>query len=379
MDAEAGTAAKLTSFSDMAVSRELLFDSLHGRLPRVCVHSNIAEFNPGFAAHIERDIYAARDVTFPAVELLTLPDGIIVHPDHDDVATAGNTFATDQLRNELRRPGTQPLAALEASTPMEEVAEDCLLVARYGHSTWGHWLGEILPRAIAAEAAAPGKFRYAVPGRTTDPNWDDVLPRNILGSLRAYGIGEDRLLRLHQGRRYRFARLHAVTSMWIYPYAIHPAVLNLLRRSLRAPRIRIAAAPRAAMLRLHGGQRGLINQEDIALLLRIKGFQLVDIGALPFLEQVAVFAQAESVFGVLGSNLAGLLYAPIGVQALSVAPGDWGECFFHGILQGLNARYVDLRGSPEPGAKYKMWANFSVPISRVTQALELLKATPHAA
>ena len=38
-----------------------------------------------------------------------------------------------------------------------------MIVARYGFGTWGHWIGELLPKIVTVEAAFPGRFSFAIP------------------------------------------------------------------------------------------------------------------------------------------------------------------------------------------------------------------------
>jgi hypothetical protein len=368
------SAVQVVSATALATSRELIAGPREMVLPQVCVTNTIAAFNPGFARHMERDIYAARPVSFSALELLHLPAGVTVHPSLDFVALLGDVFIAEQFLGNPATPQPHQVQALTADTAVEDVAGPCLLVGRFGYWTWGHWLGELLLRVVAAEAIAPGKFRFAVPAVTTNPDWDAPLPRNILGSLAAYGIGLDRLVRLDYGRRYRFADLSIVSNPWVYPYALHPAAHSLLRHSLRQ-RVPRFNAPKAAMLRLDGTKRGILNQEEVANLLRSKGFSLVNVGALPFIEQVAAFQQAESVFGILGSNLTGLLYSPFGAQVVTAAPGDWGDCFFHGLVQCLDGRFADLRGTPaqqDPGSK--IFSNFTLQLATLAAGLEAVEA-----
>ena len=80
--------------------------------------------------------------------------------------------------------------------PAVDVGQPCLLLARYGENTWGHWVTEMLVKAVIAERLLPGRFFYAVPWWTTEPGAANGLADAVLGSLAAYGIEPQRLVRL---------------------------------------------------------------------------------------------------------------------------------------------------------------------------------------
>jgi len=353
----------LAPLAALARSAVTVFAPVQAALPRVCVYENVHEYNQFFAQHLLGDIYAPRHAAFGAVELVTLPPGAVVHGDCHYLTQSGETFVQEQYHEFWHAAGVP--RALAGTTPAEHVPGEVVLLARLGVDTWGHWLGELLPRAVVAEFTAPGRYRFAVP-----EHFRTHASPNFLASLRAYGIGEDRLVFIHPERRYVFERLASVTSMWIYPYAMHPAALALLRLALKEP---VPAAPpgaeEAVMLRQEQHGQQIINHAEVLGHLRQRGFTVFDVGALPFIEQVALFRAAGTVFGQLGSSLTGLLYSPYGVRAVSAAPGDWGDCFFHGILQGQHGIYADLRGTPEAPGEQLMYAPFTLATAKLDEAL----------
>lgn len=359
----------LKPLAALAQSALPVFEPQDVYLPKVCVYENVHEYNADFARHLLRDIYVERTVSFPRVDLVTLPPGTVVHGDYGYVATVGDVFLEEQFYP-VWHPPEMP-AVLASVTPEIRVTGDALLLARFGAATWGHWLGELVPRAVVAELVAPGKYKFVIP--------DDLgtrTSRNFLQALYAYGIGDDRLIRIDQRHRYVFDRLATVSSMWIYPYAMQPTVLALMRNNIK---LRLPVIPEGisalAALRESAGVRYIENHDEIRSFLRIKKFSAVDVGSLPFLEQVALFQRAHTVFGELGSNLTGLIYSPLGGRMVSVAPGDWGDCFFHGLVQAQAGKYADVRGTPKPGAENPNFAPFMPSIVRIAEALEAVGHT----
>ncbi|HTR16949.1 MAG TPA: glycosyltransferase family 61 protein [Acetobacteraceae bacterium] len=364
MSEHAAIEVRREPLSALAQSVFPVFEAQDVYLPNVCVYENVHEYNADFARHLLKDIYIERTVHFPRVDLVTLPAGTVVHGDHGYVTTVGDVFLEEQFHPVWHPPEIPQVLASVA--PEIRITGDALLLARFGATTWGHWLGELVPRAVVAELVAPGKYKFVIP--------DDLGTRtsgNFLQALHAYGIGDDRLIRIDQTYRYVFDRLATVSSMWIYPYAMQPKALALMRNNIKVGLPVISGATAAvAALRQSFGVRYIENHDEIRSFLKIKKFSAVDIGSLPFVEQVALFQKAYTVFGELGSNLTGLIYSPLGVKAVSVAPGDWGDCFFHGLMQAQAGKYADVRGTPKPGAENPNFAPFMPSIVRLAEALE---------
>jgi len=214
------------------------------------------------------------------------------------------------------------------------------LSARFGLRTWGHWLGELLPKVVCTEAAYPGRFRYIVPDSITN----DLNLRTMRQSLEAYGISGDRLFFVKGGHAYRFSNLFAVSSVVFPRTAIHPAVVALMQNVIPekykgdSPRIK------TALLRRESDTRNISNVHQVSSYLQDQGWSIVDMGVLDFDEQVTIFATSRSVVSVLGSGLAGLIYAPKNINVITLAPSNWSDLFFFSLMQERRARLADVRG-----------------------------------
>jgi hypothetical protein len=228
---------------------------------------------------------------------------------------------------------------LEARRPTVDVTRECVLLARFGEDVWGHWLLELLPRAVAAEAAYPGRFTFAVPKHTTQPFGEErSFARSVLESLAAYGISSERLLRLDIDRNYRFRSLYLIEAAWSARIP-HPQMLDLMREAICQP---VPAGPgaRIALLRADATTRSVFNAAQLVDQLTDEGFRMTEMGHLTFIEQVAAWRDADTVFGVLGSGMAGLVYARDAVRLITAAPANWCDFYFCPLIQmrrGINA------------------------------------------
>jgi hypothetical protein len=257
-----------------------------------------------------------------------------------------------------------------AITETVEIHEECLLAARFGHGTWGHWTNEILPKAVVAESVFPGRFRFVVPASVTQSGTARSFANALLESLAAYGIPEDRLIRVDAQRNYKFSALFDVggCSMWNYA---HPQICSLMRRQLR----QIGPRQRCDLLAIarHNSPRVIHNLDEVNALLDKIGFKYIDPLQLTFQEQVSHFKAAKVIFGVYGSGLSGIIHSPQGIGVVACGPANWGDSYYVPAIQERGGLYADIRGPrcwDGPGFKFN--APFTINPKHVALALEKL-------
>jgi hypothetical protein len=279
-----------------------------------------------------------RRVAAPAIDLLRYPPGTLVNGDRSYLTVCGEAIIAEQCAPWCQDPEDEA-RRMRAAAPGGEVDGPCLLLARYGENTWGHWVAEMLAKAAIAERLAPGRFRYAVPWWTTERMAARGYADAVLDSLAAYGIGVERLVRLCGFTVYRFAALHDISGL--APGLIHSGVAESLRLAARAP---CEPPKRTAMLRAPPLARAVFNRGEIAGHLAARDFDCLDPGALTFGEQIAVFAGGGVVVASLGSEFWPMLFAPPGAPCVSLAPAAWPDGYFIPFFQHAEARHADLRG-----------------------------------
>ena len=289
-----------------------------------------------------KDIYVTRDCEVNSVDLVALPHGSVLLGGGHFVLAAGGNLISEQYPVYLKQSLEQMSAVTSSTRPVEEVGNEALLIARYGIFTWGHWLGELLPKAVVAERFFPGRFTYVMPYQTIGDTSPNLPWTRIRESLAAYGIDQERLTLIREDRDYRFKSLFAVTPVWS-DSVIHPEVVSVLREDLR---IGCESTPRGhiAIGRLPAYGRGLENFGPVQHLLRAAGFSVQQTGAMSFVEQVSVFSKADVLFGILGSDLTNLIYAPPGIKVITVAPANFGDRFFYALVLASMGKQIDLRG-----------------------------------
>lgn len=264
-------------------------------------------------------------------------------------------------------PGSPAPASVRSSVESIDVSGEVVVLARFGATTWGHWLGELIPKVAMLEAAYPGRFSYTVP---------EVLDReqfaNFRQALLVHGVSPAKLIFLRHLRQYRLAKPWFLSAAWSDSF-LHPAAAAAMRA-----RFPIAQAPidrRVALLRRQGDGRDIQNWKEVGDALRDCGYEHVHIADLTFEEQVCVFKESRTVVSVLGSGLTGLMYSPPGVRVASMSPSHFADRFFYGLISGRQGHYADVRGyAPAPQNGSTDRSSFELSVARLHEALDALHA-----
>ena len=324
-----------------AQSVEILLGGFTTTVPNAAAHVDFGSEDLHLARIMREHIYVIREVSFAEICLARLPAGAII-PANSDFSLFVDDWPIDEQHPVYFPEDADFVRSLNNNTgPTVDISTEAVLVGRYGIETWGHWLGELLPRAVLAEAAYPGRFAFLLPRQMRDELSGRYWPA-ILQSLAAYNIHEDRIIPLDLALNYRFSDLFGITPVWS-DELIHPGVTDLMRSSLPLD-LDAVSFPRLAVSRLPGFRRTLDNQAEIETLLDANGFASLAVGEMNFLQQVALFRGAEIIFAVLGSDLANLIYAREGVKVITVAPDAWGDRFFYALILDRKGQQTDLRG-----------------------------------
>jgi len=317
----------------------VLFPPVQLDLPNPLVHANFSAHCDAAARRSLLSRNLPRRADFPAVHLLRYPAGTLVNGDRSYLAVAGGSIVQEQVAPWCADPIDE--ARRMCALPAHDVGRECLLLARFGENTWGHWVAEMLSKAAITERFFPGRFSYAVPCWTTERGATRGFADAVLESLAAYGILPDRLVRLGGFQLYRFAALHDVSGSW--RDGPHPGTLESLRKTI-LPAIGGRQRKRVALLRRPPDARALCNADEVQHFLQAQGFSAVDPGAESFASQMRLFKEAELVVGSLGSGFAGSIFGRHGQKLVTLAPADWADGYFIRLFQHVGANHADLRG-----------------------------------
>lgn len=307
-------------------------------LNNATVYENASDLDVRMGNLVKQHIYVERNVKVDEVSLVRLGEAVM-YAAADYLVRIDKAFVKEQVPP-WHAPETFISAALSSQAPIEIINDDTVIIARFGCGTWGHWLGELLPKMVLVENIFPNRFFYAIPRA-----YEEVAWRTFRESISVYGIPPQRLVFLDEQKNYQLTRAWGVTPIWS-DHVMNPAVGEVMRNALRLPHN--SGGPRkVALLRQCSAARSVHNWQDIQDVLTERDFTLIDIAALKFWEQARIFREAETVFSVLGSGLTGIMYSPLGVRVTSVAPSVFADRFFYGLITDRRGRYADVRGPIE--------------------------------
>ena len=340
---------------------------------RNCVrYSNWIEENPSLATHMFKDVYIDRTCTLSEITLIGLPSGARLLGGGDYIVEVEDQLIEEQYPVFRDRSVEHVLAVRAEVRPRQHVRGQCIMLARFGIYTWGHWLGEILPKAVLVEKLFPKRYQFVLPIEVESDASPDRPWSRILQSLAAYGITADRLVSVSFTHDTVFDDLFVIPSVWS-DHMIHPVASEAMRSEIRiepgSP-----TAGRVALRRLPGSGRTLDNQEEIYGVLQTVGFKTVVSGTLSFRDQVNLFRESDVVFATLGSDLSSLIFSPPGVQVITAAPSIFGDRFFYALILDRSGTQIDLRG-PIVGEAEAIAhrSRFRLDAGQLRHALELLE------
>ncbi len=353
--------------TELAADRETLLAAADFAAPGGLVYTNYPLLDARSGKRHINELYVARHHAMNAIELGRLPSGteLIVIDQDDFIPRYDGVVLTDQVPGYWSKDAIPGI--LGSPRPTIEINGSAVLIARYGIRTWGHWLGELLPKMICVEAAFPGKHRYILPSIV----FSHAELRSLLESIWCHGIDLARIVPVDANTIYRFSELFAVSPAWTR-YKIHPGAVEQMRAHLRP--LHLGGPAKIALLRGESTTRNVANAAAVGDVLSGQGFATVAIGALSFAEQAATFASAEAVVSVLGSGLTGLIYAPAGVRVLTLAPARWSDMFFYALMQSRDAKLADIRGVQDPNdQRDPAVARFVIELNELRRGLHALE------
>jgi hypothetical protein len=345
----------LCRLADVLVEKETIFPMREVPLDDLVVFSNsdTTYTTPAFRA---------RNAKSDSIDVGRLPRGTTLHGSHLFAACVGNSWIVETVPPYLQEQ--MRLTPPDPPTEKIPIQDECFIAACYGHGTWGHWLGEILPLVALAERVYPGRFRYA----TTFYGGDGAsYDSRVAESFAAYGISENRLFRMMANRSYTFSSAHWITPAWS-DHILHPDVATVMRGAVHLDPL--SEHERIALPRRGARGRALVNPEGIADLLRDYGYVPRGHRKFSFRTQVSMFRAAKSIFSILGSGLTGLIFSPDCVTVGSVRPQQWQDRFFPALMQLRRGKWADISG-PTSGDN-PMGDSFAVSEEEVASALQAL-------
>ncbi|GJD84141.1 hypothetical protein HPGCJGGD_2016 [Methylobacterium haplocladii] len=181
---------------------------------------------------------------------------------------------------------------------------EAVLLARRSDFVYGHWLLETLPRVRLAQRLCSDQAAFIVSASIAEYQ---------IEMLEQLGIARSRLFPLNPGIAVHCDRL-IVPSLahWssnvVHDFACETYDALITDCIARAGHGRAHDRILVTRSSRKRDPRPLFNLADVEVVARRHGFVTVDPGAVPWWEQIAIFAQASAVVGQSGSGLHNTVY-----------------------------------------------------------------------
>jgi capsular polysaccharide biosynthesis protein len=240
-------------------------------------------------------------------------------------------------------------------------------------TNYAHWLTETLPKLAVLNAFS---------------QYDDMpllvdcgLHRNIYDSIGAVSGKQRQLIFVERWQSVRVRRLMCVSQPGYEPYIPHGLLNTGTPQIVNSFSIPALAALHAVALDTlpqpdprnrekiflcrsdrSNNLRDLTNSVDIEVLLRKKGYTLVDPTKLSFIEQVQACHAARIIVAPIGAALANMIFASAECQILALSPyyENANYYFYSNLAAVLKLRFSYLLGRQSDQRGHPMHRSYSV-------------------
>lgn len=334
------------------------------RLERA-VPAGVPEAHPTFAAEAEEVV--------PRVVVAELPGGRVTGP-YRAVITAGGTLVGELSPYfGTERPNHNPVFVdVRMPAPLPVPGSVGVLAAR-GDVSYYHFLTDVLPRlAILEEYGATPEHLY-LPASLG-------FQRELIELL---GISTDRVIDADRVRHLK-AELLVVPGLPDRDLKTPPWIVDFLRSRLRPTSLQRVPGRRLYVTRgARRGNRVVTNEGEVRDALGDLGFTVIDPGAMPVIEQIGAFAEADSIVAPHGAALTNLAFASSGASVVELFAPDYVQgCYWKlsACVPGLRYSYLVGRGrAPRNGRMAGVDSDITVNVDQLLRLLGGSPTAPHGA
>jgi capsular polysaccharide biosynthesis protein len=211
------------------------------------------------------------------------------------------------------------------------------VLATYGGGIYHHWLMDVLPRLHLLERSGLA--------------YDKI----VVSPAAAYQRRSMELLGIDAARLVTAADEHIEARRLVVPSLpgaiTHPPVwaCQFIRDTFLPHAARDATPPRLFVSRGRTGTRRILNEDEVAAMLRPYGFERVVLEELPFERQVRLFSRAEIVVSAHGSGLTNLVFCRPGTSVIEILSPNYVNTTYWGLSEKLGLVYYYLLGENKEG------------------------------
>ena len=228
---------------------------------------------------------------------------------------------------------------LESISSVEKIAGKVALLSGLAGHVYYHWMFDIIPRIelIRRSGIKTSEIDWFVVNSLNKPYQQETL--SILNIPSAKIIESDRHTHIQ-------ATELIVPSFPGYLDWVPEGTIKFLRHTF-LPQISLAktnAGKKIYISRARDKKRNIVNELEVSELLKSQGFQTVFLEEMSVLEQVAIFANAETIVAPHGSGLTNLVFCSHGTKVIELFAPNYVRTDYWIISQQLQLQHYYLIG-----------------------------------
>jgi hypothetical protein len=250
-------------------------------------------------------------------------------------------------------------------SPEKYVSGKSVLLRKAGDNNYGHWLVELLPKAITLKENFKGcDLNYLLPKHPI------AMQSLRLASLEMCGIKSDNVVWIDD------SPLHFEELITLSPNSIHSHTHTYLGlHKVRAaaatlPKIEDSFGELIFIGRKPITKRRCVNEAEIVDFCQKYGFRLIYPEDYTLNQQIAIFSQARFVISTLGAALTNVLWCNSECKIIALTSSVGEDFFFWDISNIMKHEYNIIYGAPSDDPGKGVHQNFTVPLKDFSLAAE---------
>lgn len=237
---------------------------------------------------------------------------------------------------------------------------------RWSGNNYFHWMCDVLPRVYLTRSHIEGST-FVLPASHRVPFVEKSLapfrPRRIV-----YFEPEEAAF---------FAEVIVPGHIAVTGNYHEPTMRELADFLLEA--LRVAGpqvGPRVYVSRRRAKHRYVINEDEVVSLVRDYGFEVVENEALSFEEQVGLYGRTEALIGIIGANLANVLFMPPGSSLVELTRSiDVTNHLYYSLANAKGVRFYYQRCDYVEAGYGDRW-NIRVDLNQLETTLREIVGSP---
>lgn len=204
-----------------------------------------------------------------------------------------------------------------------------MLAGRRSNYNYYHWLFDCLPRfhLLCKSGFFEETDLFLVPKHNPGYQRD---------SLNMLGVPEEKIIASSDYPNIEADLLIATNNHNLWPPRLPPWVCGFLREAFLSKEGDLGPGRKRIKIyirRSDAPYRKVCNEDEVTRFLAPRGFEILELGKMPFAEQIAKFAAAKLVVGPTGAGLSNIVFCTPGTKVVEMFSPEYVQDIFYQVAQ----------------------------------------------